>query len=407
MIAFSPNSTIGKLLLLRSFAIVAQLAAVMISYFWLNASVALLPALSVIAASSVFQLASVYAYRQHTEANPPGMLMQLAADVLFLTLLLAFSGGATNAFVSLLLLPIVIAAITLNFKAASFIGIAAVLSYSWLLWKMPTQTHQHHNMATHFQAMWLNFVFSAVVVVWVVSSLANKIRANERRLAAIREQHIYQEQLVALGATAAQVAHQLASPLANLQLLHEELLEDYPSDTAINEMRLPLSQCKALLEEFRKQSQFMQSNSDNEWISVSNLMMHLQELLQLEFPTLQVELLNTCNNVSVKADPMLVPALQNIVNNAARETLNNGYQTVSLNSFSLDANWVLEVKDYGRGFKQSDLKEVGIKPLQSDAGFGVGLFLTQATLKRLGGSFVVKNHENGALVTVKVPREII
>lgn len=404
MIAFSPNSTIGKLLLLRSFAIVAQLAAVMISYFWLDAMIMILPALFVIAMSSFFQLASVYAYRNHTEANPPGMLMQLAADVLFLTLLLAFTGGATNAFVSLLLLPIVISAITLNLRAAVLIGVAAVLSYTWLLWKMPSQTHQHHNMTTHFQAMWLNFVFSAVVIVWVVSSLADKIRSNERRMAALREQQIYQEQLVALGASAAQVAHQLASPLANLQLLHEELVDEYPSDCAISDMRLPLSQCKALLEEFRKQSQFMQSAEKHDQIDVSQLISQLKELLLLEYPLMTIELSNTCHDVTVVADPMLVRALQNIVNNAARASIGNGHQHVFFNSYLSGDDWVFEVKDYGKGFDERLLESLGTKPIQSESGFGVGLFLSQSTLKRLGGAFTAENNTDGATVKVRVPR---
>ena len=65
------------------------------------------------------------------------MLMQLTADVLFLTVLLSLSGGATNAFVSLLLLPIMIAAVTLREKGLAYIALLAIAAYSFLLINMP------------------------------------------------------------------------------------------------------------------------------------------------------------------------------------------------------------------------------------------------------------------------------
>ncbi|QTH73043.1 ATP-binding protein [Pseudoalteromonas xiamenensis] len=402
MIAFSPNSTIGKLLLLRTLAIVAQLIALLVSVFWLKAEISLLPALVVIAIASLFQLASVYAYRNHTEANPPGMWMQLAADVVFLTLLLAFTGGATNAFVSLLLLPIVIAAITLNFKSACLIALSAMASYSWLLWKMPAQGH-HHDMTTHFQAMWINFVFSAIVIVWVVSSMADKIKEKERRLAQSREQQLYQEQLVALGASAAQVAHQLASPVANLHLLHEELMEDYPDDVVLKEMEKPLEQCRQLLNDFRTQSQYLQKHDKATPIYTHQLVQQLKELLQLEYPSVQIEHKDDGVLTEVLNDPMLLPALQNIVNNAARASTLNHIDKITLCSSRDEQHWHLSIADFGIGFKPEQLSQIGLKPQTSEEGFGVGLLLTQITVNRLGGQFLADNYEHGAKVTVTLP----
>ncbi|WMN62233.1 ATP-binding protein (plasmid) [Pseudoalteromonas xiamenensis] len=402
MIAFSPNSTIGKLLLLRTLAIVAQLIALLVSVFWLKAEISLLPALVVIAIASVFQLASVYAYRNHTEANPPGMWMQLAADVVFLTLLLAYTGGATNAFVSLLLLPIVIAAITLSFKSACLIALSAMASYSWLLWKMPAQGHQH-DMTTHFQAMWINFVFSAIVIVWVVSSMADKIKEKERRLAQSREQQLYQEQLVALGASAAQVAHQLASPVANLHLLHEELTEEHPDDLVLKEMEKPLEQCRQLLNDFRTQSQYLQKHDKATPIHTHQLVRQLKELLQLEYPSVQIEHTDDGMPTEVLNDPMLLPALQNIANNAARASTLNHIDRITLCSLRQEQHWHLSIADFGRGFKPEQLSQIGLKPQTSAEGFGVGLLLTQITVNRLGGQFLAENYEHGAKVTVTLP----
>ncbi|MFM9745868.1 hypothetical protein ACKI2C_50795, partial [Streptomyces brasiliscabiei] len=84
--------------------------------------------------------------------------MQLTADVLFLSVLLSLSGGATNAFVSLLLLPIMIAAVSVSAKGLAYIAVLAISAYSLLLYKMPQHSMHHMDMTSHFVGMWVNFV---------------------------------------------------------------------------------------------------------------------------------------------------------------------------------------------------------------------------------------------------------
>lgn len=108
------DPAISRLLMLRSGAIAIQLLAVVAGYFLLEHQIPLLPLLVVISLEAVFQILSVIAYRNVSKAKELGMLMQLTADVLFLAVLLSLSGGATNAFVSLLLLPIMIAAVSVS-----------------------------------------------------------------------------------------------------------------------------------------------------------------------------------------------------------------------------------------------------------------------------------------------------
>ncbi|MEH6817290.1 MAG: sensor histidine kinase, partial [Pseudoalteromonas distincta] len=83
------DPTISRLLMLRSGAIAVQLIAVLSVYFLLEHQIALLPLLIVIVIEAVFQLISLFAYRNVSRAKPLGMLMQLTADVLFLTVLLS------------------------------------------------------------------------------------------------------------------------------------------------------------------------------------------------------------------------------------------------------------------------------------------------------------------------------
>ena len=93
IVLIKTDPAISRLLMLRSGAIAVQLIAVLSVYFLLEHQIALMPLLGVIAVEAVFQLASVFAYRHVSQAKPIGMLMQLTADVLFLTILFELSGA--------------------------------------------------------------------------------------------------------------------------------------------------------------------------------------------------------------------------------------------------------------------------------------------------------------------------
>ena len=268
------DPAISRLLMLRSGAIAVQLIAVLSVYFLLEHQIALMPLLAVITLEAVFQLASIFAYRNVSQAKPAGMLMQLTADVLFLTILLSLSGGATNAFVSLLLLPIMIAAITLSARGLAYIAVLAIAAYSLLLIKMPEHSMHQMNMNGHFIGMWVNFVISACVIALVIGAMNRALQQRERTIAKVREKQLRNEQLVTLDGAAAQITHQLATPIANLQLLFEELLEEHPNNdlfskckrrycnVALSWMILECSQCSFVINKLKyrlRLSSFKQS----------------------------------------------------------------------------------------------------------------------------------------------------
>ena len=233
---------IQRLFLLRTVAIVIQLLTVLVVYFVISLQIALLPLLAVIAVEALFHISSIVIFRRRDAGNV-AIVLQLIADVIFLTILLSLSGGASNAFVSLLLLPIVIAAVSLPASYLLFISLSAIASYSSLLLSLPEHAMHQMDMNNHFIGMWANFLLSVLVVTFVVGAMARVITNRERAIALQREDQLKSEQLLALGVASAQVTHQVATPLANIQLLYEELAEDYPEHVAIRAMAQPLAAC--------------------------------------------------------------------------------------------------------------------------------------------------------------------
>ncbi|MDQ9091695.1 sensor histidine kinase [Pseudoalteromonas haloplanktis] len=395
------DPAISRLLMLRSGAIAIQLIAVISVYFLLEHQIPLLPLLVVIALEAVFQILSVIAYRNVSKAKELGMLMQLTADVLFLAVLLSLSGGATNAFVSLLLLPIMIAAVSVSARGLAYIAILAIAAYSILLFKMPQHSMHHMQMTSHFVGMWVNFVISASVIALVIGTMNRALHSRERTIASVREKQLRAEQLVMLDGAAAQITHQLASPIANLQLLYEELIEEQPDNEIVKDMQQPLLQCAQQLEQFRVLSSQLRTQSVAATVSLHELTQQITDTVLLQYPDQQLNWLNKAPNCSIANDVMLLPAILNLLQNAAFANQQAKQQCLEINwQYNTDSpeSVSLIIRDFGKGFSATQLAELGGQLMPSETGMGLAVMLSNVTFERLQGSLTLFNHPQGGAV---------
>lgn len=403
MISFSPQSAIGRLLLLRTIAILIQLILVLAAAFWFDKSIELLPVLTVIAIESCFQLVSVFAYRKTSEAAPSGMMLQLLADIVFMTILLSLSGGASNAFVSMLIIPIVIAAVTLPSQFVLIIALSSLVAYGYLFVTMGAHHLHHMDMQLHFKGMWANFVLSVLIVVMVVMAMAKQLRIREKSLAKVREKQLKNEQLIALGSAAAQATHQLATPLANINLLFEEIREDYPSHPALDDMGKAIQSCKEQLDLFRIQTEKFKSTGVFGVQSTAEILAELTTLMALQFPE-QVLQIDEEAEGNVSDDPMLIPALLNILSNAAQANDKTNSTEIWIQSKVENQKWILTITDHGPGIDPKKLERLGHTIVKSDSGLGMALVLSHASIERLKGSIQLENHSKfGATTKIMLP----
>jgi len=397
------NNHIQLLLALRSAAIVIQLLLILFVNLGLAYELPWLPLFTIIALELALTFASFTYYRNKAQISQLALLMQICADILFLSLLLFFSGGATNAFVSLLLIPIAIAAVTLTPTLLALVAFFAIFSYSVLLWYLPMSV-MHGNMQGHFIGMGINFLFSALVVAIVVGKMARSINQRELAIAAYRENLLKQEQVTSLGVASAQVTHQLATPIATVQLLADELSEDFPNNEIVKDIQGQLSRCSDSLDAFRAMV-FDIKEQTIVATTISDLLKDLLDNLHVNYPEIKVELVKQQPlNTEIMADAALLPAILNLINNAVRATKANRCNKLTLISQVYEDNWQFIIRDYGIGFTLEKLKKLGVMPVNSEQGLGMAVLLSHASLERLGGELALTNHhQGGALVTLSLP----
>jgi len=419
LVFFKKSAPIYLILGLRCAAILLQIILILCVNIGLNYQLPFTPLFMVILAEVFFTLFSFYYYYYyHYKVYPHSiqkqvkqfaLLVQVCADVFFLALLLYFSGGATNAFVSLLLIPIAIAAVTLTPLLLFVVTGLAITSYSLLLWLLPMSV-MHGNMQGHFIGMWINFLFSTIVVAVVVGKMARSIHQQSLAISAYREDVLKQEQVIALGVASAQVTHQLATPIATVQLLADELSDEFPDNNVIIDMQKQLTRCRDSLQEFRHLT-FDIKEQIQSVISCLVLVDNIHDYIVLNYPSIKLKVNYPDDeqpsagliNSKITSDGSLLPAVLNLLNNGIRASQKNGSDVIYLQCQLVGKSFQLLNRDCGLGFTDDKLSELGMHPVASKEGLGMAVFLSYTSLERLGATLLLSNHpEGGGLVSLNL-----
>ncbi len=364
------------------------------------------------------------------------MCSQLTLDVLAITALLYLTGGATNPFTWIFLLPLILTAIILPHSYTWYMVILTITLYTALIPYHANITslephlmtmqddmmgHDIHTMQQqdtaflnfHMLGMWFGFVCSAILVAFFAVELSNTIKLGERTLAKAREKSLQDEQLIALGTLAASAAHDMGTPLGTMAILTHDLKDDrYPvSPQELCEkmgiMQEQIDRCKKALSVMSASAG--ESRAEAGHIKPFNIYLDdvitqwrsLQSTVKVNFKISPLAPLEE----SILAELTLTHALINILNNAASATPIAKGIDLSILPCTEPHFIAIQIRDHGKGFPIEMLQTLGKRPVNSQQqGLGVGLFLTYSTITRLGGSITIKNEPSGgACVDIILP----
>ena len=309
-------------------------------------------------------------------------------------------------------MPLTIAAATLPWLYSIVLSGLALTGYTALLiWYRPLHLQGEHVdellINLHLFGMWLNFALSAAFITFFVSKMSEAVREQDQLRAARREDSMRDQQLLAVATQAAGAAHELSTPLSTMSVLLTELRHAHRGEVELQDdltlLQEQVKLCKGTLQQLVRAAeadrrQAIEEQSVVDWFEASLQRWHL----------MRPEATYRYRLEGVSVAPTLIPAvdltqaLLNLLNNAADACPDN-----LVICLQWDDEWVvITIRDYGAGVPLAIAEQLG-KPFftTKGKGFGLGLFLSQISVIRAGGTVKLYNQDGGGTLTeLRLPR---
>jgi two-component system sensor histidine kinase RegB len=394
----------STLILLRWWAAVGQASTVLLALHVLKLPFAALPLWGAVGALVLFNL-----FLLGWPPRQPGhrhVAAQLVFDIAQLSVVLACAGGAMNPFVSLLLVPIALAALALPVRMVVLIAVLAALGYAAAVSLGPPMPHWHGGMAAtidlHLIGMAVNFLLSAVVFVLVLTRLLQARSARERELASLREQLARSEGILGLASHAAGMAHALNTPLATLTLLLDDLRSDVAAQPLV---AAEVDRARELVDVCRDQVRALVSAARAERRqaqSVATCIIDTVERWRLMRPDIELDVSPALPVTRVVAGAELRLMLHSLLDNAAEASRAAGEHRVQLNVTEHAQELCITVIDHGGSSGDWPPRSMPLQSAKQD-GWGLGLALLQSAVERYQGRLDWQRHASGGQVRLCLP----
>lgn len=429
------KSNLQRLALVRLIVLTGQIAAILYAYGWLQTPLYYDRLLGITLLMSVATVATFWRMSLAWPVTDPEFFAQLLLDVIGLGALLYYSGGATNPFISYLLVPLSIAAAILPSAYTISLALINIGIYSALLFfyipltiflpDINSKEIQAHIAMGHFPApgaptlnahifgMWCNFAISSALITYVVARMAATVREQQAELNRRRENALHNEQLLAVATLAAGTAHELGTPLSTMMVLLDDMHSDnYANADDLNTDQLNTDQLNADIALLKQQVLTCRSTLKN-LVSTAESLQHaephiyafdvalklLLERWQIMRPhaDYQLHTQQTAPCPAIAFDETLQQAIINLLDNAA--DTNSG-------PLAIRATWDHEfisllIRDHGPGLPLDIIDQLGKAFVTTKGkGLGLGLFLSHATIERSGGDIRLYNHPDGGTEAV-------
>lgn len=399
-----------QLIQLRWLAVVGQFVAIIAVRFGLGVSLPMRELLAVVTVLALANLAGALMLGRHRVTNTE-FLLALLFDVGMLTAQLYFSGGATNPFIALYLVQVVLGAILLRTALIWVLVVVTTCCYAFLTYRhrplMVPPGLGHDSADLYTLGNWLSFALVAMLLVMFIARISRNLRARDAYLADMRQHAAEEDNIVRMGLFASGAAHELGTPLGSLSVILSDwqrmpkLASDPELIGELREMQAEVKRCKSIVTDILHSAGEPRTEAMGS-IGARAFVEDLAKTWRAAHPSVALETRSgAIEGVAVVADPALRQAVWNLLENAA---------DVSPKQITLAATQeadmlVLSVRDQGPGFSPAALQHFG-QPYRSSkgAGHGVGLFLVVTVARRLGGRVEATNlPAGGAEVRLLVP----
>jgi two-component system sensor histidine kinase RegB len=366
------------------------------------------PFAGVVCALALINLATRARLARGAEVSQREILLQLTADVIALGALLALTGGAWNPLVPLLFFHAGLGALLLEGRVS--------VAFLWILIAslIGIQLFSHVPPGLRRARLGLDPVvlFPAQLLVstsfWLLSRwLSRMLNSMQRHFSALHERQGRIDRLAAIGALAAGLSHELATPLNTAMLALERVgrkhrLEDTPE---LRDASEALDRCEDVLRHMAG-AQLRPEGLELERVDLADLVARVCASAAASGDGLKLSFRNAGRapaNALLPAIPF-TQALLNLIENA-QEASPAGAAELEVELRAERDGIALEVRDRGEGWPDVVRAHLGEPFITTRAGgVGLGLYYVWTLMSALGGELTLEDRPGGgATARLRLP----
>jgi two-component system sensor histidine kinase RegB len=337
----------------------------------------------------------------------------LLYDLIQLSLLLFFTGGVTNPFVILLIVPAIVSSTFLTLKSTinlSIITILILMSLTIYHEPLPHPGDLHFHVPSYYlYAIPFAIIIGLIFLTYFGTRFSSESRKRSEALNKLELILAKEHELESIGLQAAAAAHSLGTPLSTITVVAKELAKEIGDDDKYSkDISLLLSQTKRCSDILKNLSrdQFKEDDFLSN-IKIEDLLNQITRSFneisekKIFFTKKQNEL-----NPQIERTLEITYGLRNFIGNAVKYS----NSIVEINLKSNDTITEVKVSDDGPGFSE-DVKDVLGEPyirsknkiISAKSGLGLGTFIGKTLLERMKANvkFTNSNKLKGAMVIIK------
>ena len=396
---FFNNILLSNLIRIRWVAIVGQIFAIILVFFYIDISIPIFPCLCIVFISALINIYSYFSYGNKNYLSDKEAFYFLLYDTIQLGVLLYLTGGIYNPFSLLLIAPLVISASYLPIVYSIYllflsISVALLISVNYI----PISWNETFIAPSLFKyGLSLSLVISLIFIFIYVYLFANSSRRILKALSKTTSALENQKKLSEVGSLSAAAVHELSTPLNTIFLILDDLRNDENVINNINikkEIDLLKSQadrCKNILLTLSKNPE----NLKDTFLDKTTL----SNLIKLNFDKFNDRNIKLIMNFNSKGDEPtilfkdeLVYGLGNIIQNSIQHAK---FKIVVNIIWNID-ELIINITDDGVGFKNEIFDKIGQPYIAKNGkGMGLGIFIAKNLIENMNGRLKFSNIENG------------
>ena len=407
------NTQLDKktLVALRWIANIGQIISISIVYTILKFEFPFFYCLLIVLLGALTNLYLQFLVKENQLSNTKSSVY-LFYDVVQLGLLLFLTGGITNPFVILLIIPAIVSSTFLTLKNTinlSVITIIILVSITIYHFPLPYYGELHFHVPNYYlYATPIAITIGLTFLTYFGARFGIESRKRSEALNKLELILAKEHELESIGLQAAAAAHSLGTPLSTIAVVAKELKKEIGNDSKYSkDIDLLLSQAKRCSDILKNLSQDkLQEDNFLNNIKIEDL---LDEIVRSfnEISEKKILLIKKQNELNPQIDKTLeiTYGLRNFIGNAVKYS--NSFVEINLKSDETVTEVI--VSDDGPGFSD-DIKDVLGEPyirsknklINSKSGLGLGTFIGKTLLERMKANVKFQNSTklSGAMVTI-------